>query len=219
MILLVLSGVLAVLAVLVLPIGRSVLKKRKAKKLEEIKTETRGEGDPARSSQALDGYAVGISVVELISVVLLAAGVLCQTVDTLQERTMADKKLDPTVEQLAKLVQDGAVMQQSMGTLAQKISAADARLTSLNELLIKLDERVRKLESPPKGGGGGTGKPPGGDGPGDPKKPKGPTPGGARVATEDAQEHTKSLLLRVGKLEEEMSVRNLPLSVPEVPVG
>ena len=81
---------------------------------------------------------------------------------------------------------------------------------------------MRKLESPPKGGGGGTGKPPGGHDPGGPKQPPGPTPTGM-LAPEDAQAHTdrvlKSLLLRVGKLEEEMTVRDLPLAIPEVPVG
>ena len=223
MILLVLSGVLAILAVLILPVGRWVLKKHKARKLEQIKIETGGEGDPARSGPVIDAYEFGVSVVEGLSVLLLALGVLCQTFDTLQERTMADKKLDPTVEQLAKLVQDGAAMQQSMVALTQKLSSADTRLTTLNEQLTRLDERVRKLESPPKGGAGGAGKPPGGDGPGDPKKPRGPAPTGARAAPEDAQEHTdrliKNLLLRVGKLEEEMSVRILPLSIPQVPVG
>ena len=136
MILPLLSGVLAVLAVLVLPMGRWVLKKDKAKKLAQIATETGGGGDTKRSNKVLDRYASGVSVVEALSVLLLASGVLCQTVDTLQHRTMAEKKLDPTVERLTKL-----------------------------------DERVRKLETPVSNVGGGASKLPGGSDPGDPKKP------------------------------------------------
>ena len=136
MMLLILSGVLAVLAVLVLPMGRWVLKRHKAKRLEQIANETGGGGDPKRSGQVLDRYASGVSVVEALSVLLLASGVLCLTVDTLQHRTMAEKKPDPTVERLTKL-----------------------------------DERVRKLETPVSNVGGSASKQPGGPDPGDPKKP------------------------------------------------
>ena len=85
MLLPILSGVLAVLAVLVLPLGRWLLKKVKAKGLAQINSETRGLGDPQRSAKIIDRYASGVSVVEAVSVLLLASAVLCLACDALRK--------------------------------------------------------------------------------------------------------------------------------------
>ncbi len=180
------SGCLAVAAALIATVGRWVLRELKNAQLEKVNAETKGVGDPAKSKAILSTYSRRVEIIEIVSIVLLAASVILQTLDTWKERSMPAQNPDKPTE------------------ISQRLDLSDHHISALINQVDDLNVRVTKLESGGSGDRGGGG----GDGPISPGP--GVAPDGPTMSHEEMARIIPILMERIGTLEKQMLVIGVP---------
>jgi hypothetical protein len=192
MLLLYLSGVLAVASAVWVMLGKKICGVLSNRALDAVKAD--GSLGPIKRAEkelaVADRYDGWANAVEIVAIVLVAISVVLQTLDAQHEKAK-EKVVEPTPVTLAQVQQElTKALQPLQDELARARQERDSATQAVNKLtaeVTELSRRVKVLEDKlsAKGSAGGKGKGGGpGSGDGD-NKPKSPNTGGGAVAEAD----------------------------------